>query len=347
MSNINIIKFINSNFGDKNNLYEIEAEIDSFLQSIEDETVPCSYPYIKTRNITAVGLNFYGNFDQNSLDFSFFVPNLFRQCFVKKNLPIPFVCPSFIINNRNINFIPLLLDKKTIQSFLYFNYSTNIYNQQQIISDTATINNKIATILRTKRSNNYGDYTNPETIFNYIYSSDSLLKQLISFNKALEGGSYNYNNGLIGTNYSIPWAFLVFCSCTNGKFNINSQDVLNKRLLSQLDLLFLNSIKTNKNIYKYYYNTKFITPVENYIISNDIFVILKYALEVYQDVINQINYFMLSKFYCTKAYMRSSNIPKIQKLFNNYVNNQTKVDNNNITESCSDILSNKIQVLLN
>jgi hypothetical protein len=302
---------------------------------------------LKTQNITAVGLTFYGNFDQNSLDFSFFVPNLFRQCFVKKTLPVPFMCPSFIINNRSINFIPLLLDQETIKSFLYFNYSTNIYNQQQLISENATVSNKIANILRTKRSTNYGNYTSAEVIFYYLFAQDSLLVQLIKFNKALETATYNYNNGLVGRNYVIPWSFLVFCSCTNNNFNINSPLAPSKRILTQLDLLFLNTIKNNKNIYKYYYNKKFITDIENYIISNDIFIILNIAIQVYNDILQEINYFMLSKHYCSKSYMDLKNIPKLQRLFKNYVKNQIIVDNNEVEASCADMFSSKIESLLN
>ena len=337
-NNSNLLNFINNNFNNPINFKEIELEIDEILKNIEDENKICSFAYLKSQNTTIVGINFYGNIDQNSLDFSFFVPNLFRQCLVKKKLPIPFMCPSFIINNRSINFIPYLIDKETIKSFLYFNYSTNIYKPRPNFRISPFILQKIAVILRTKRANNYGNYTNPIDILGFIYSPDSLLIQLLEFNKALETAEYNYNNNLNGSSYTIPWNFLVFCSCINNNFRINSENSLNKRTLTTLDLLFLNSIKNNKNVYKNYSNIKFKTKVENVIIANDIFVVLKYALEVYNDVIEEINYFMLSKLYCLKTYMRAYNIPKIEQLYSNYVINQTNIDDNNLNQHCSDLV---------
>ena len=269
-----IITFIFNTFG-KYPLYnELENEINEILQYAEDESIPCSYSYVRLQNLTVTGLDFFGNYDRNALDFCFLIPNLFRQCFIKKNMPYPSACPSYILNGMTYTNIPLLIDKELIRSFLYFNYSTNVTTVNPNILDDAYIENKIRNILKTKRDTNYGNYTQAVTLFNYIYSQDSLIMQLVNFNLVLQKASYNYDNSLVGRNYYIPWTFFVYCRCVNNKIDVTLKNNKGNKMLTQLDLIYLNSIKNNKNVYKYYYNVPFVIPAENVIISNDIFVIL-------------------------------------------------------------------------
>ena len=330
-----IITFIVNTFGNFSLYKELENEIDEILEFAEDESIPCSFSYVKIQNLTVVGLDFFGNRDRNALDFCFLIPNLFRQCFIKKNMPYPTGCPSYILNGTTYTNIPLLIDTELIKSFLYFNYSTNVNYDNQYINDGPFIENKIKHILNTKRSTNYGNYTQAVTIFNYIYSQDSLIKQLVNFNLVLANASYNYNNSLVGPNFYIPWTFFVYCKCVNDKIDVTLKNTKNNKMLTQLDLIYLNSIKNNKNVYKYYYNIPFVTPTENVVISNDIFVILNIALSVYEDILIQIEYFLQSKVYCPQKYMFPGNIPKLQKLYSNYVRNHNTIVNNDITTPCN------------
>ena len=296
---------------------ELVKEIDDIFNNLESEKSSCSIPYSKNSSMTLVGLNFY----TDSFNYSFLIPNLFRKCFIQKDIPIPNICPNFEKNNVIKNYLPLLLDKKYIKGFLYFNYSSNINNNNPFSSYlTDVMRRKINNILRSKRATNYGNYTQAPVIFNYLYSSNSLLVQLLNLNKVLNDAQKAYTNQRVIKPFQIPWNILLYCSCNNNVVDFDNTNTNNpatqlQKVLYQADLNGINLLNS-------------------YIKITPIFQILQYALQVYSDALIEIDYFMSSKNYNRPSYMNVSNLELLNKLYNNYVNNQKIVDEGIINYKC-------------
>jgi len=312
----NIIQQINTHINSPINT-DLMNEIDEIFNDLESNEYLCSVPYSKNSSMTIVGLNFY----TSSFNYSFLIPNLFRKCFIQKNIPIPNICPNFEKNNVIKNYLPLLLDKKYIKGFLYFNYSSDINNNNPFVSSLTDIMKlKINNILRSKRATNYGNYTQAPVLFNYIYSANSLLVQLLNFNKVLNNAQKSYSNQRVIKPFQIPWNVLLYCSCNNNVVNFDNTNTNNpatklQKVINQSDLNAINLLNS-------------------YIKITPIFQILQYALQVYSDTIIEIEYFMLSKNYNRPSYMNVSNLELLNKLYNNYENNQKIVDEGLINYKC-------------
>ena len=349
LENIDLIDFINKNFNNNNTDTEnlenndLIKEINNIFNNLESIDTNCSYPYSKTDNISIVGLNFYNNYFVNSFNYSFLTPNLFRTCFVQKNIPIPNICPNFEKNSIIKNYLPLLLDKEYIKGFLYFNYSSDIYNNNPFItSPTLMMKNKINNILQSKRGTNYGNYTSAPVIFNYLYSSNSLLIQLLKLNVILNDARKAYTEQRVIKPFQIPWNILLYCSCNNNNIyfdNTNNNNLATRlrKTLYQVDLNAINLLYDNNNLYnsnKIILNNMNINNYQKNILKNNILKILQYSLEVYNDTLMEIEYFMLSKKYNKPCYMNISNLELLNNLYSNYTSNQKIVDEGIINYNC-------------
>jgi hypothetical protein len=321
-SNQDIINFVKKNFG---NASSLSKEIDIILNNLLE--TKCSIPYSITFPYTVLGVSISSN-SNRSLNLCIITPNLFRLCFVQNKLYIPNICPIFDDKNKNTKYIPLLLDKKTIQSFLYYGFSTNIYKYPPptSISDTYLID-KLIPILNSKDKTNYGFYTSATEIFIQIYPKDCLLIQVLQFNKGIKNALNSFAKNSVIANYSIPWKTTSICLCTSGIINDTIILEANK-ILSRLDLIAINNFNVGDKSRYYGLPNETNSISKNIILNNSIYQIISYALEVYTDILEQIEYFILNKKYCLKNYMQSSNIPKLLKYYNNYVNIQTNIDNN-------------------
>ena len=323
ITNQDIINYVKKNFG--NSFSSLAEQIDIILNNLLENK--CSIPYSITFPYTVLGVSLSSN-SNRSLNLCIITPNLFRLCFVQNKLYIPNICPVFDDKNRNTKYIPLLLDKKTIKSFLYYGFSTNIYKYPPPtnISDTYLID-KLIPILNSKDKTNYGFYTSATEIFIQIYPTDCLLIQILQFNKAIKNALNSFAKNSVISNYSIPWNATSLCLCTSGI--INETIVLQtSKILSRLDLITINNFNVADKT-KYYGVTAVPkSNTTNIILNNSIYQIITYALDVYTDTLEQIEYFILNKKYCLKDYMQPSNIPKLLQYYNNYVNIQTNIDNN-------------------
>lgn len=323
ITNQDIINYVKKNFG--NSFSSLAEQIDIILNNLLEKK--CSIPYSITFPYTVLGVSLSSN-SNRSLNLCIITPNLFRLCFVQNKLYIPNICPVFDDKNRNTKYIPLLLDKKTIKSFLYYGFSTNIYKYPPPtnISDTYLID-KLIPILNSKDKTNYGFYTSATEIFIQIYPTDCLLIQILQFNKAIKNALNSFAKNSVIANYSIPWNATALCLCTSGI--IDETIVLQtSKILSRLDLITINNFNVADKT-KYYGVTAVPkSNTTNIILNNSIYQIITYALDVYTDTLEQIEYFILNKKYCLKDYMQPSNIPKLLQYYNNYVNIQTNIDNN-------------------
>ena len=61
------------------------------------------------------------------------------------------------------------------------------------------------------------------------------------------------------------------------------------------------------------------------LLENNIFIVLGYATEVYNDVLQQIKYYVQSKTYCLQDYMNPSILPTLNELYDNYKKNEANV----------------------
>ena len=347
ITNQQIIDFVNNTYV-PNNIFGgtyPSAYPGSIIYEVVNNMIPekCSYPYAINNPYTISGLT--NNSSTNIIDFTYLIPNLFRVCFIKSNpIYIPSICPTcklgvpptFASAGYSIitYYIPCIISKNIIQSFLYFNVSSNIYKYTSPnIKDNLNINLlsfKLKNIVLKKRNTNYGSYSLAINIFNQIYSSDSLLVQLLNLNVAINNASFASSLSKIIKPFKIPWNYTSGCTYLSSNVigtNINNAAIQSNNMpaLQQFDLTTLYNIKFNKYfIGSSPSNTTKITKILKY---NNIFTILNFASEVFEDILIQIQFFIQSKEYCPKYYMSIDNIPTLVEYYKNYYNNQVYVDN--------------------
>lgn len=289
---------------------EIEIEINNLIDNGE-----CSIKNEITSYYSIEGVS--------NIFFIKIIPNLFRQCYINSSLKIPNICPSIVKNGISTLYLPKLINEKYIKSFLYFNFpaSSGIYYTLEDLTKNTILVNKL---FRTKKINEtYGSKTSATVLFSEIYSNNSMLINLLKFNKFLNNSNTFINLNLVGTNFTVEWDCTLSCFCNNENNtyvvgNVNDNIIINYNDASTIYNLYNNAI--NQNIL----NTINVDII-NYNIN--IFLVLKYAVEVYSDILCQIDYFLASKIYCLQDYMNPSNIPILFSLYNNFYNNQIMTNN--------------------
>ena len=323
-----IIEFVNKNFNTstfQDLLSDIEYILNNLLESI------CYIPYSTINIFTINGI--LGS--QNLVDFSFFLPNLFRSCYMNDQVYIPNVCPTFIYLSSTTNYFPLLIDENLIKSFLYYNFPANIDNLNQynysFLNNIIQLKNNIG---KKVKNTTYGSYTPVINIYNQIYSSKSMLSQLISFNNYLEISNSADNSSEIINSFTLIWDFTEICiTYTNSVLDTYIEGNNKNNLV--VNSSYANLIYTFKNII----NNKIInidnydTYILNLFYKNNFFIVLKYALEVFQDILLQIEYYIQGFYYCEKEYMKISNIPTLINLYKKFYENQIYTDSKAIPKT--------------
>ena len=312
-----IIEFVNKNFNTatfQDLLSDIEYILNNLLESI------CYIPY-STMNIYSIN-GILGS--QNLVDFSYLIPNLFRLCYMNDQVYIPNICPTFIYLSSTTNYFPLLIDENLIKSFLYYNFPANTDNLIQynynFLNNIIQLKNNIS---KKIKNTTYGSYTPVINIYNQIYSTKSMLSQLISFNNYLESSNSADDSSEIINSFTIIWDYTETCITYTNSVLDTFIEGNNKHNLV-LNSSYANLIYTFKNII----NNKIIN-IDNYDIfilnlfyKNNLFIVLKYTLEVFQDILLQIQYYIQGIYYCEKEYMKISNIPTLINLYKKFYENQ-------------------------
>jgi hypothetical protein len=306
---------------------ELENEINDIFNNILTETC---YIY------NDISISSYRLISLNNIilltDFTCYVPNLFRSCYAKINTKIPYICPTLIKPNETVNYFPLLLDSNIIKSFLYFNFPGSIKyfnnNYDFIYSIFANENIK-------KRNTTYDSYTKPGDIILNKYSQNSLLLQLISFNSYITACYNTTLNNLVLENTTINWDFTQSCNTYNETDNYET-DVYTTGNYTVNNNIINNSTAyifyTIKNSLSFSSNTTNETINNNLVLQKySIFTVINIALEVFQDISEQISYYFQNKEYCKKSYMYNYNIPLLKKIYQNYYNNQLYTISKNLT----------------
>lgn len=296
------------------NIYNSEKnDIDIILNNINN-----SVCYKLFTNITQYSISGESNI-LKIFDYTYLIPNLFRKCYFKNTLAIPDICVNYVKGIDTKKYLPYLLDEIYIKGFLYFNFPVNI---KYYSSYKQYINNivNIKYYLRTKSYNTtYGSFTTGNVMYNSIYSPISMLSQLLDFNYSL-GYDYQYsNNQKINCAYEIKWDYTTGCALANNyvvsAFNSNN-------ILSQQTMSLLNRIRDT------FFN-EFINKDINYndillVYKSNIYIIIQYALEVYTDIVNELDYYIRDAQYCKKDYMNIKNIPILVKLYETFYKNQVE-----------------------
>ena len=227
------------------------------------------------------------------IDLAIPIPNLFRKCYYNKSgVDIPNICPRFIFNSSITYYYPLTISNDDIKSYLYFNFPANIYSYSGTDSITQLLSKK--QLLIDKKVNvTYGSYSSANELFSQIYNPDCMLIQLLKFNSYInESYSKTLSNEVLG-NFNIIWDFTQYCiSYTkyiedtyivdNPNVNIdqsigNNTYILKNGILSKINL-GENKISSLPTFYK----------------------ILEIALQVYEDILLELQYFISSSEYCQK-----------------------------------------------
>jgi len=315
--NAAIIQYVKKYFG--NTYKDASKEVDTILNSLIDGY--CSVPYTDVFPYTIVGTVLTNN-SNHLITLCLLVPNLFRQCFLLDKLYIPNICPTFDYRGRTTKYVPLLINNTLMKSFLYYGFSTSIYTYKpppQNLKDSYVIY-KLKQ-LGIKKDKPYGFYTRPDFIFFQIYPADCLIVEILKLNGLLLKGVESFADNTVTSQYNIPWAAIKGCICVDGIINntIVIPVIANLTRIEYLSITNFNTYNKTKH-----YNTK--NPVLNTLYDNSIYTVISAALEVYQDTLLQIDYYLHGKCYVPKDYMLPSNIPNLINSYTKYYNNQLFID---------------------
>jgi hypothetical protein len=308
-----IIDYLYNNY--RNIYYTYSEEIEDEINNLIDND-SCSIYYKP--------LNYYSINSVPNILFIKIIPNLFRKCYVNSTLNIPNICPSIVQNSVTNFYLPKIIDEKYIKSFLYYNFpsnTNNYYTLEKLIKNTIYSNNLLSS---KKKNETYSSFTTANILFSQIYSNDSMLIQLLNLNKFVDSSYYLTNNSLIGNNFKIEWDCTLSCYCDNNDDSIYIVGNYNDSLL-----INYNDASTLYNLFNNAINQNILKLINFNIINSDlnILYIIKYAIEVYNDILLQIQYYLDSKTYCLKDYMYPSNIPILFSLYNNFYKNQIETNN--------------------
>lgn len=332
-----IIEYINENFINISNYDTLKNEINEIIDNLENTVCSISYPHLESYNIN--GIN-----DINSgINFSYLIPNLFRSCYLNDSLKIPNICPTFIYVDKTRNFFPLLESENIIKSFLYFNFPVNISTYNRNNNFLEKIINLKYQLYRKKYNTTYGSYTTPLDLYNEIYSSNSMISQLLTFSNYLSKSNNAVNNNININTFNIPWDFTYKCLCYEGILN---------------DTYIAGNNYYDYNITNSYANLIYVINNLNYNIENidiilyDLFIknnlntLLIYVKDVFEDILIQLKYYIKGKYYCEKDYMNISNIPNLLNLYKKFYNNQIATYKRSLkSTSIVNIMPKKINII--
>lgn len=313
--NNEIINFINTNFTNLLQNNSIKSEVNYIINNLKKNICYIPFPELISYNINGIAN------DNNGIILSYLIPNLFRQCYINDSVNIPSICPSFVYINTTTHFIPLLIDEKLIKSFLYFNFPVNIsvYNNNSNNNFLEKIIRLKYELLKKKKNTTYQSYTNSIVLYNEIYSYNSMLSQLISFNNYLTNTNYSVNNDITTNIFTVLWDFTNKCLCYDGILNdtyITGNNYYNTVIQNSYGniIYLINNINFNAD--------NIDLPIYKYFLKNNLITLLKYVSEVFQDILLQFKYFISGEEYCEKDYMNIEILPELLRLYKNYYNNQ-------------------------
>ena len=341
-------EFIKSLLEDDPNL---QNEVSSLLNNNNTNYSACSYtPNDLIITPTTTGLSFLANYNFLNI-VNMLIPDLFLECATtsynsdeERLIYLPKSCPIYTyttsgisdygkpIDSVNITIkFQNIIDPELIASFFFFNFTTDYRTNTSQFDRIFSLEERVLKYLANKPPNNSYKYTEPQIIFKEIYSSDSILIQIIEFSNKLNEVLGINNNGTNICSYFIPWLFTYNCvgNDINNLIPYNSFNS-NKSLFAfeYSDLFYLSNIRLSistliESVYKYNQNIELINVIKK----SNIFVIIEIALAVYNNTLQQISYLLTNKIYVKEPYENPQNFIACLTLYNNYVQNETFLNN--------------------
>ena len=307
----------------------------------------CYYLGVNRIVPTINGLSFLANYDF-TLMINMLIPDLFTQCMTRRNdtdaeklINLQHTCPIYSLSKNGLNDYgnkiqslsiktnyQKIIDPTIIKAFLYYNFTSDFTKDISKDIIIMPLDKHIEKYIYANRPpTNDSKFTSPLVIFSQIYSSDSLLVQLVEFSNKLKEIMPIDKNGTNICQYYIPWLFTYYCS-GNGNNpllpynNFNTDKTLYGMEYSDLNYLsnMKNSLRTlllNIGVY-----ISDVTLTDLLLVSN-IFNILDIALEVYNNVLEQISYILQKKTFIYPKYENPSYLLECINLYYNYTQNET------------------------
>lgn len=340
---MNLDLFLRENFSDN----EVNSVQDEFEDSINDlieiyENNPYSIFIGNIISPTTLGLGFFK--DSNLFTaINMIIPDLLRESFVRDPINFrkspPLICPTYSriplklypnIKYSYNNFYQLILEENAIKALLYFNFTSNAkyFSIKDIPYYFLKYRYFDSRPLNSETVNNYS-YTKPSDIFSILYDGESLLVQLLKFAGKINSVVQNANTN--NTNYppvNIPWVTTYACINNvpnpNKFFSYNNvENPLEDNLLLYADMFYLNKSRDNyidvSNEFGKFLNLPSLSDAIN---KNNIYVILDYASEVYNEILKEIGALETFKEYNYPVYTSVEYLIKSVKLFCNYIANE-------------------------
>jgi hypothetical protein len=329
----------------------LQREVTSLLNNTNTNYSACSYtPNDLIITPTTTGLSFLSNYNFLNI-VNMLIPDLFLECATasynsdeERLIYLPKSCPIYTYTtsgisdygkpidsiNITLNF-QNIINPELIAAFFFFNFTTDYRVNTSQFDRLFSLEERVLKYLADKPPNNSYKYTEPQIIFSEIYSSDSILIQIIEFSNKLNEVLGVNNNGTNICSYFIPWLFTYNClgNIENELIPYNSFNS-NKSLfaLEYSDLFYLSNVRLSlttliESVYKYNQNKELITIIKK----SNIFIIIEIALAVYNNILQQISYLLSNKIYVKEPYETAQNYIACLTLFNNYVQNETFLNN--------------------
>ena len=336
---LELTEYIKNNF-DENEIENASNEINTLYKNF-DSNNQCNLFINIIISPNTIGLGF---FEHSNLftAINMIIPDLFRKCFVRDpdnfKQSSQFICPTYskmpLLSPSTStayeynNFYQLLHEQIIIKGFLYFNFSSKLFDEQVESVPALFLKYRFLEKFPFNNVNNY-NYTTAHALFDNLYSKDSLLVQLLEFKNKLD--SSVSNDRINNTNYppvSIPWTTSYSClsiSPNPNKFIIynNYENPIGFNQLLYADMYYLSNSEVNyKSLSEEigsYFNSPLLTETIN---NNNIYVLLDLALEVYQDILIELDSLIYKKEYMQKEYTSFNILSTCINYYCNYIQNE-------------------------
>ena len=341
----------------ENNLDNIEDELDE-INNISFSN--CSFSVGDIMLPVPMGTNLFSIYDSIQ-SMNAIIPDVFKVCLMKE----PEVYAHPVLSTRNSPKIKVIFEDQDaegiaasivtryqrliptniIKAFFYFGFKSNFENFE--INDINFLEKKIERVV-TNSSSNEASYSDPLTIFNEIYGTDTLIQNLIELDNNLNKVKSEKTDYTNFGNYKIPYLFTyyVIAEVLSGfsGFNVNKYSNLrdNKTTsVSYSDLVYLNFLRKlvkdnlaldnfllllNQNILGEKIDDSVINNLSNainFIKENNIFLLIDYALEVKDYILRVISYNLNKKTYKIEKYAKPVYLLITKKLYCNYAKNSS------------------------
>ena len=301
---------------------EIENEINAILN--DNNPNSCCQKFEESTSYSVNGVSDI----LKIIDFTYLIPNLFRKCYLYNPLPIPNICIKYAISSDTVQYLPILLEENLIKSFLYFNFPVNIQYYNNLSTFVNSVINYKDVIYQKSFNATYGSYTPGTILYKYIYSTNSMLDNLLKFNYLMSYNSNRTYGQLITCPYTVLWDYTTGCVTTK---NYIVSVYKNNNVITQTSFDILNYLRYT--FFNEFLNSNINQNEILLIYKSNIYKILDYAEEVYADIISLYDSIMKGTDYCYKDYMNINNLPLLMKLYNNFYNNQIYSYNNDLPVS--------------